>query len=258
MDSGYQSNKDNDSKYNYAMTHDTRGIALIIGNESFKDSNVADRSGNSKDLANLKALFIMLKFSVRPHTNLTVKKMKELIEEVASEDHSKYDCFVLVLMSHGGQEFIYGVDGVINLKELLLPLNGNKCKTLIGKPKLFFIQACRGTEIDEGVEYKAKFETDADEVEERIMKIPKEADYLYSYACADGYVSFRNANGAWYVQALCEVFQNYSHKYDILTMLTLVSCKIKDFESNMTNAAYNKKKQIPTFISMLTKRLYFC
>ncbi|ESN94929.1 hypothetical protein HELRODRAFT_87473, partial [Helobdella robusta] len=60
--------------------------------------------------------------------------------KVASENHSKYDCFVMVLMSHGGQDFIYGVDDKIYLEDPLLPLSENKCKTLIGKSKLFFIQ----------------------------------------------------------------------------------------------------------------------
>ena len=35
---------------------------------------------------------------------------------------------------------MYGTDGIINLDVLIAPFKGDKCRSLVGKPKLFFIQ----------------------------------------------------------------------------------------------------------------------
>lgn len=59
---------------------------------------------------------------------------------VSREDHSDADCFVCVILSHGGDGFVYGQDGIVNLSELVNMFKGDECKTLAGKPKMFFVQ----------------------------------------------------------------------------------------------------------------------
>ena len=55
-----------------------------------------------------------------------------------SEDHTDADCFGAAFLSHGDEGVIFGVDGVISIDALLAPIK--KCKSLAGKPKLFFFQ----------------------------------------------------------------------------------------------------------------------
>ncbi len=59
---------------------------------------------------------------------------------VAKEDHSKSDCFVCAILSHGGIGFVYGTDDIIQLDTLINPFKGQQCRTLLGKPKVFIIQ----------------------------------------------------------------------------------------------------------------------
>ena len=59
----------------------------------------------------------------------------------AAHDHSDCDCFAAAILSHGAEGgIVYGTDGIINLDTLIAPFKGDKCRTLAGKPKLFFIQ----------------------------------------------------------------------------------------------------------------------
>lgn len=60
--------------------------------------------------------------------------------QVSEEDHSKRSSFVCVLLSHGDEGLFYGTDGPLELKVLTSLFRGDKCRSLAGKPKLFFIQ----------------------------------------------------------------------------------------------------------------------
>ena len=51
------------------------------------------------------------------------------------------DCFVCTILTHGENGKVYGSDDKpVEVKKLLDPFKGNNCKSLVGKPKIFFIQ----------------------------------------------------------------------------------------------------------------------
>ncbi|KAI0241409.1 Caspase-3 [Lamellibrachia satsuma] len=156
------------------------------------------------------------------------------------------------ILSHGDSGLVYGTDGIIQLDNLINPFKGRQCPTLTGKPKVFIIQACRGNQLDHGVE------VDDDIGEQKIYRIPEAADFLYAYSTAPGYFSWRNSNkGSWFIQALCKVFQKDLGERDILTLLTEVNFIVAyEFQSNASRPDMNRKKQIPSIVSMLTKQLY--
>ena len=60
----------------------------------------------------------------------------------AAYDHSDCDCFGCAILSHGREGFVYATDRLIPLEALTVPFKGDRCPTLVGKPKLFFIQVC--------------------------------------------------------------------------------------------------------------------
>lgn len=55
-------------------------------------------------------------------------------------DHSDCDMLAMVFMSHGEQDILWGRDGHFKADYLFDSFHGDQCKTLAGKPKLFFIQ----------------------------------------------------------------------------------------------------------------------
>ncbi|XP_074655984.1 caspase-7-like isoform X2 [Tubulanus polymorphus] len=138
----------------------------------------------------------------------------------------------------------------VRVEELIEPFKGNACEALAGKPKLFFIQACRGDGTDGGV-VADSMTIDANEG----LRIPNEADVLIAYATIPGYVAWRKEEeGSCYIQTLCEVLKEPSRSLDLVKMLTLVGDKVA---KKVTKKKNEESKQMPCYFSSLRKDLYF-
>jgi caspase-like apoptosis-related cysteine protease len=61
---------------------------------------------------------------------------------VAAQDHSDADCIAVIVLTHGEDGMLTARDSNImyNVDMLWTPFTADKCPTLAGKPKLFFIQ----------------------------------------------------------------------------------------------------------------------
>lgn len=92
--------------------------------------------------------------------------------------------------------------------------------------------------------------------------IPSGSDFLFCYSVAEGFYSHRDTlYGSWYVQALAKVFEEEmmnKGEFDILDLLTLVNrvVSLRSVEKTRNPDALGKK-QMPCFLSMLTKKLCF-
>lgn len=85
---------------------------------------------------------------------------------VSEEDHSDSSCFACILLSHGEEGLIYGTDGPMSIKTMTTLFRGDICMSLVGKPKLFFIQV-RGAGPQEDYERGEEMEG----VEERMQHL---------------------------------------------------------------------------------------
>jgi len=53
--------------------------------------------------------------------------------------------FVMFLLSHGEDGHVYALNGEkISIQKIMNYFDGKQCPALLGKPKLFFVQACQG------------------------------------------------------------------------------------------------------------------
>lgn len=238
----------------YKMDYPEMGLCLIINNKNFKANGMTTRSGTDVDAVSLKQTFTDLNYEVRIKNDLTCDEMKKWLYSASTEDHSKRSSFICVFLSHGEEGTIFGTDKSVELKTLASFFRGDRCKSLTGKPKIFIIQACRGTELDSGIETDSGAEDDM-----TCQKIPVEADFLYAYSTAPGYYSWRNSkDGSWFIQSLCAVLKEFAGKLEFMQILTRVNLKVAtEFESFSLDKNFHGMKQIPCIMSMLTKELYF-
>ena len=241
----------------YPMNSMPRGYCLIVDNWRFKNGNV--RYGSQKDAKDLKEMFQNHKFQVSSYENLKGNEIIELMKQASGKDHSKFNCFAVVILTHGNYGALYGTDNeaVSINNEIIDPFRGEKCHTLVGKPKLFIFQACRGIREDDGVMQE---ETDEmprtgqslEDKGERTdqLKLPTEADILEAYAVPLGYKAWRNKQkGSWFIQSLVAAINKFSGDHDLVSILTEVNRKVaEDYK--------NDKKQIPSFVSQLRYKLY--
>lgn len=256
--SSVKTTRDQEPAYQYNMNFEKVGKCIIINNKNFnKETGMDVRNGTDKDAEALFKCFRNLGFDVVVHNDCSCAKMQDLLRQASEEDHRKSACFACVLLSHGEENLIYGTDGVTAIKNLTAHFRGDRCKTLLEKPKLFFIQACRGTELDDGIQADSGpiNETDANPR----YKVPVEADFLFAYSTVPGYYSWRSpGSGSWFVQALCSILNEHGKSLEILQILTRVNNRVaRHFQSHSDDPLFHEKKQIPCVVSMLTKELYF-
>ncbi|OCT71262.1 hypothetical protein XELAEV_18034239mg [Xenopus laevis] len=247
--------------FQYKMNNGNVGRCIIINNKIFdKITGMGARNGTDIDARELLRCFKGLGFDVNVYNNKSCEEMENLLRTVAQQDHKDSACFACIFLSHGEEGLIYGTDGAMPIKVLTTLFRGDNCRSLVGKPKLFFIQACRGHEFDDGLEADSGSVNDSLETDANPRhKIPVEADFLYAYSTVPGYYSWRNPGmGSWFVQALCSVLNEYGKELEVMQILTRVNFLVAtQFESYSDDPQFSKKKQIPCVVSMLTKELYF-
>ena len=257
------------------MTALPRGIALIINNELFADNTEhgkqTPRQGSEEDVRQVKEMFSALGFEVHIRENRTKTEMLNEVDFFAYEkDHSDYDCFVLWLMSHGRSGEVFGSDGVpLPIQTIKDMLSNASCATLRGKPKLLFVQACRGDKEDEGVNLvtnacgspSVQMPSPCPDSPIDQSKSPSpermvwQTDFLTAYSTVEGYVSYRFPNlGSNFVRAIGKVFREHVAHDHLVSLLTKVIKRVSDMES-IENA--RKFKQAPQFETTLVKELWF-
>uniref|UniRef100_A0A3B3D026 Caspase-3 n=1 Tax=Oryzias melastigma TaxID=30732 RepID=A0A3B3D026_ORYME len=237
--------------FRYSLNFPSIGQCIIINNKNFdRRTGMNQRNGTDIDAASALKVFSKLGYKVNIYNDQTVNQIKRILIDASKMDHSNCASFVCILLSHGDEGVFYGTDGSVELKFLTSLFRGDHCRSLVGKPKLFFIQACRGTDLDDGIEADSKDDT---------TKIPVEADFLYAFSTAPGYYSWRNTmTGSWFINALCDMLSKYGKELELLHIMTRVNHMVAvEFESISTSPGFHAKKQIPCIVSMLTKEMYF-
>ncbi|KAK3911328.1 Caspase-1 [Frankliniella fusca] len=242
----------------YNMNHKERGVALIFNHEHFEARlNLKSRSGTEHDCKNLERSLKALGFEPKVYHDLTNVELMNVIDNAANDNHSSRDCLIVAVLSHGEQGILYAKDSVYKPENLWTPFAADRCPTLAGKPKLFFIQACQGDKLDAGVTMLRATQTDSGS---HSYKIPVHSDFLIAYSTIPGYYSWRNTSkGSWFMQALCQELSENGFVLDLLTILTFVNQRVAlDYESNTPdNANMHQQKQIPCITYMLTRLVKF-
>jgi hypothetical protein len=126
------------------------GVAVIINIKHFDEKLKFDnREGSDDDVENLERLWKELGFTVTMNVDsTTADKIYTFLKEVADKINANQDssCFVCCIMTHGNMGKIYGSDSKsLDIKTITDLFKRDNCQALAGKPKLFFIQACRGS-----------------------------------------------------------------------------------------------------------------
>lgn len=199
----------------YKMSRSRRGICCIINNAHFKISD--DRCGAAYDERALVDLFEReLSFKVHIERDLKFDEMRKVAIKFSKMDHSEADAFVMIIMSHGNSpDVVYGVEEEpVRVEDLTSKFTAAKCPTLTEKPKIFFIQACRGsteerTPIENCINSMKDASLSADSCVSKLVSdsalpkstCPREADFLMAFGTSAGYVSWRDeSRGSLFIQ----------------------------------------------------------
>lgn len=229
----------------YPMKRRPRGKALILNVKRVQGTS--PRDGTDIDRDKLQDLLCQLYFEVTVCNDIDGLHAEGMLDKLETfsrlEDQNKAECVVVCILSHGGQECVFGTDGkTLKLDKIFQLFDNRRCINLSGKPKIFIFQACRGGKKDD---------VTTDSVECDSEHLPSITDMLKCFPTQDGYVSWRDTKrGSWFIGALVRVFMEYACNEDVCAMLHRVN--------NHVAKEGDKNKQMSEYISTLTQpRLYF-
>nr|XP_021404675.1 caspase-2 [Lonchura striata domestica] len=253
----------------YKLTSEPRGLALILSNVRFSsEKDLEYRAGGDVDCASLEMLFRHLGYQVTVFCDQTAQEMQNALERFSKlQDHRDVDSCIIALLSHGVEGGVYGSDGkLLELQETFRLFDNANCPNLQNKPKMFFIQACRGDELDRGVDQRdgkgrsdspGCEESDANKEESLKLRLPTCSDMICGYACLKGTAAMRNTKrGSWYVEALTSVFAEDSQHTHVADMLVKVNRQIKQREGYAPGTEYHRCKEMSEYCSTLCRDLY--
>lgn len=248
------------------------GYAVIINIAHVREFCI--RKGSEQDRDNLKTVLTSLRYDVTVVSDPDKEKFSRLFEQVKASNFHDSDSFVCCFLSHGtiwnGREVLLLADGFRLSVDVLKQMAVDN-KSLAGKPKLFFIQACRGNEQKEA----RKVQSDGPEhkmfLSTKQQFRPYYSDVFVGYPTTTGMKACREAcdydegnikgrAGSWYITELCYVFLSLYKSHDLLSMVTIVhdilACDAR-YIQKINDAGDKQYRQAGQLESTLTRPFYF-
>ena len=233
----------------------------------FYGNKASARNGAQADLENIERL---LRHSagfqtVYVYVDLTREDILKMMDHVSTSSAvGKHDGLMVFISSHGKAKGILAVDKqIVKLDELISRVNGRQCKSLRGRPKLFFISACRGKKTDHGFPAET-VASDAYGDERPVPRLPTEADFLICYSTTRDHASFRRLGlgiynnpemGTWLFSSITKVFEEKMKEDDVMHMLTSVNARVANMASRGDHMC--GMKQMPVQMHMLRHQVFF-
>lgn len=265
-----------DELEDYRMKSSQRGICLIINNVLFDLEIFPQRKGSDMDAFRFKEIFKQMGFTVESKRNLTSDRMKAMFKQVSARCMAKHDALVVILLSHGTESGIYGTDGLeVDMHDILTYFDNKRCKQMMGKPKVFIVQACRGRLADQGVKDSQTFFsqpesqtlTQPSQFTQNSMASPKisrwseldknyhptRTDMVLCFSCHTGFVSTRNEEeGSWLGSSLSLHLEKEACRRHLIEIFNMVS---RDVRRRKSSDGY---KQVLEITSIgFDRNLYF-
>lgn len=291
------------------MNHANRGVALIFNHETYLHGRKKPRRATNMDRDRLEKVLTHLDFDVHVHNDLSLNGIKNELRRgknlkplsilkpkisfhyilglfsVAELDHTQNDCLVITIMTHGDERKIASFDLDYPLSWVTKYFTDSRCPSLKDKPRILFIQACRGKQFEYGyvppenqalmersLIYRQEFrrnqgqETDVlpykvaessddeeiDDEEDMVHNPPIFKDFLIVRSTMPGYESYRDTDtGSWFIQELCNELEKNAIGSELMALLTRVNLRVSGRESLVHTG--QGRKQILSISSRLTR-----
>ncbi|XP_051496694.1 caspase-7-like [Apus apus] len=229
--------------------------ALIIVNTHFSSCKgevaLGTRRGARREAEKLSRTLSQLNYTVKLMVNKTAKEIEDLFQQECGHQHGDY--FVTIISSHGEEGIIFGCDSEpVRLTRIFQMFSPAKSLALTRIPKIFFIQACRGTQLDPGVTVECDSGEPGPECFSSCLSIPPQT--LVMFACSPGHVAFLNPSGSMFLQALLKVLEGEERHLALHRLLTRVNWEVAC--RCQARGTYEGCKEMPCFVTNLLQEVF--
>ncbi|GAB6018714.1 hypothetical protein CHUAL_000390 [Chamberlinius hualienensis] len=223
----------------YPMRSKPRGVVLILSFIEFH-GKLNNRVGGAFDVANLERLFKQLDFVVDIHHDLTDEDVKPVIASFKNDPrHLTADAAIICCLSHGNERGFYCSNSeIIETDWFLEQFNNINCIPLRNKPKIFFLQHCRGDDIDFAIELDGHFHVDSHSFSNSVittraqqLSLATWSDMKVCYSTSKKKFSLRSGeSGTLFICTLCDVLSKKAHNTHLDDMLKEVTSIMLNYE----------------------------
>ena len=269
----------------YPMESIPQGQCLIVNVAHFLQHD--DRLGSDIDAVKLHKLFEdVLNFVVTRVDDPTLLELEQTLIKFSKMNHSDYDAFFIIILSHGDPGgVIYTSDSQsIKISEISDYLTASICPTLANKPKVFIIQACRGTKENKPVtislpeipnEYTSHTNSEVMQLcatfhgqlshghtlshdgggpssDVTNQTIPDKKDFYYAFATIDDHEALRHrTDGSWFIYEFVIAVKKFAHKYGHVNLQELM-LKVNE---QLSKHSYEDRMQACEVKHSITKKI---
>ncbi|XP_052366328.1 caspase-14-like isoform X2 [Oncorhynchus keta] len=255
----------------YDMSGQRRALLLIVRD---KEKMKCNRCSFEVDRQTMEKFFEGFGFQYRSVLDETAQEMKEEVINFRNSINSSsgnISCVFVATSSHGHRDVIIGADKkTLAVKDIIEPFGDELCPKTKGKPKVFIIDACRGSNHDTGVH----FDSAADEKRSKEAMATKEYrstrvppcinDMLVAYAAMTDYVGMMNSTfGSHMIYNISQVFSSpgaaEEHVYNLFVKANakMVATPVDvTVDEGKPTQRTERRKIIMTMESTLRKTLY--
>lgn len=229
-----------------ALSEREKGYAFILNHEIYErdPTNAWTRLGTEKDAIELQQTMSSFKLKVVRHDNLTNAEIGEFVQQcefyifnfdlfklipgilflVKTHNFDSDLCVTFFILTHGkANNVLLSADDEYNLYDFIIHPLVNANKTLLKKPKMFFIQACKGNTDhkilvkDTPGERPTQIQIETDGGESSAGKaIPVIAELLVCFATYEGHFAYRYKEfGTPFMQEFCKILKQRGHSKSI-------------------------------------------
>ncbi|XP_070971211.1 caspase-14-like isoform X1 [Oncorhynchus clarkii lewisi] len=255
----------------YDMSGQRRALLLIVRDKEKMKSN---RCGFDVDRQTMEKFFEGFGFQYHSVLDETAQEMKEEVINFRNSINSSsgnISCVFVVTSSHGRRDGIIGADKkTLAVKDIIEPFGDELCPKTKGKPKVFIIDACRGSNHDTGVHFDSaadeKLSKEAMATKEyRSTRVPPCInDMLVAYAAMTDYVGMMNStSGSRMIYNISQVFSSpgatEEHVYNLFVKANakMVATPVDvTVDEGKPTQRTERRKIIMTMESTLRKTLY--
>ncbi|CAF1129434.1 unnamed protein product [Brachionus calyciflorus] len=184
-----------------------------------------------------------MNFEIVKYLDKTSKEIEEILWDIEFKTNfSKDSCVVVFVSSHGQKEKIFGIDSeYVYTNNFFNAFNKNQ--TLSNKPKLFFIDTCRGNNEFEIESIKKNTNL----VDLNLFCIDHFKHNLIAYSTIENFMSYMSNNGSIFIKNICNEINKYEDD-DISSILRNVNNEI---------AKETQNKQLSEFQDRFLANFYF-
>nr|XP_045609300.1 uncharacterized protein LOC123765010 isoform X1 [Procambarus clarkii]XP_045609301.1 uncharacterized protein LOC123765010 isoform X1 [Procambarus clarkii] len=228
-----QTSQINESNYYPLPTCYPHGLCIIINIKTFmkpREMNdnipLSDRHGSDIDKERLEGTFKLFGFHVMHFDNPDYDKIHQFFKNLRVNPRlAVVSCLAVCIMTHGDeQDQLYLHDrsciSITDIRKLCFS------QALLNKPRLYFVQACRGEQALRPILLQ----------QDTCTVTHVESDCLISAATVKGYSAVRSqTEGSWYITDLCHAMQEYGHILPIKNVLQKTRHSLKSRMGSMNN-----------------------